>query len=89
MPTDAALLADDERAKLAAQLDVVAYQAGARLFRVGDPGDALYIVRQGELEIFLQNDTGDRIVLAHTQAGEMTGEVVARLDAIEHGFQRV
>lgn len=84
MPTDAALLADvplfallddDERAKLAAQLDVVEYKAGVLLFRVGDPGDALYIVRQGELEIFLQNDTGDRIVLAHTQAGEMTGEL--------------
>jgi CRP/FNR family transcriptional regulator, cyclic AMP receptor protein len=84
MPTDSALLADiplfalldeNERATLAAQLDVVEQKAGTLLFRVGDPGDALYIVRRGEVEIFVQNDTGDRIVLAHTQAGEMTGEL--------------
>jgi CRP/FNR family transcriptional regulator, cyclic AMP receptor protein len=84
MPTDAALLADvplfallddTERATLAAQLDVVECKAGALLFNVGDPGDALYIVRAGELEIFVQNDTGDRIVLAHTLPGEMTGEL--------------
>jgi CRP/FNR family transcriptional regulator, cyclic AMP receptor protein len=84
MPTDSALLADiplfalldeNERATLAAQLDVVEQKAGTLLFRVGDPGDALYIVRRGEVEIFVENDTGDRIVLAHTQAGEMTGEL--------------
>jgi CRP/FNR family transcriptional regulator, cyclic AMP receptor protein len=84
MPTDSALLADiplfallddTERATLAAQLDVIEHKAGDLLFRVGDPGDALYIVRSGELEIFVQNDTGDQIVLAHTQAGEMTGEL--------------
>ena len=84
MPTETALLADvplfallddTERATLATQLDVVELSAGAILFRVGDPGDALYIVRSGELEIFVQNDTGDRIVLAHTQPGEMAGEL--------------
>lgn len=84
MSTDAALLADiplfallddTERATLAAQLDVVERKAGVLLFSVGDPGDALYIVRAGELEIFVQNDTGERIVLAHTQAGEMAGEL--------------
>ena len=84
MPTDAALLADiplfallddTERATLASQLDVVEQKAGVLLFQVGDPGDALYIVRSGELEVFVQNDTGDRIVLAHTRAGEMAGEL--------------
>ncbi len=84
MPTDSALLADiplfellddQERATLAAQLDVVQHPAGSLLFQVGDPGNALYIVRSGELEIFVQNNTGERIVLAHTRAGEMTGEL--------------
>ena len=70
-----ALLDDVERGKLAAQLDVVEHRAGEYLFRVGDPGDALYIVRSGEVEIFVQNDTGERIVLAHNHAGDMTGEL--------------
>ena len=70
-----ALLDDTERGKLAAQLDVVEHRAGEYLFRVGDPGDALYIVRSGEVEIFVQNDTGERIVLAHNHAGDMTGEL--------------
>ena len=84
MPTHAALLADiplfelldeQERQTLAAQLDVVEHPAGTLLFKVGDPGDALYVVRTGELEIFFKNDTGERIVLAHTRAGEMAGEL--------------
>ncbi len=84
MPTHAALLADiplfelldeQERETLAAQLDVVEHPAGTLLFQVGDPGDALYVVRTGELEIFFKNDTGERIVLAHTRAGEMAGEL--------------
>jgi uncharacterized membrane protein len=68
-------LDDQERATLAAQLDLVEQKAGTLLYRVGDPGDALYIVRKGELEIFVENDTGERIVLAHTQEREMTGEL--------------
>lgn len=84
MPTHAALLADihlfqlldeQERETLAAQLDVVVYPAGTVIFKVGDPGDALYVVRSGELEIFVTNNTGERIVLAHTRAGEMAGEL--------------
>lgn len=84
MPTDSALLADiplfallddEERTALAAQLDLVEQKAGTMLYHVGDPGDALYIVRKGELEIFVENDTGERIVLAHTQEREMTGEL--------------
>jgi uncharacterized membrane protein len=84
MPTDSALLADiplfalldeQERTTLAAQLDLVEQKAGTLLYRVGEPGDALYIVRKGELEIFVENDTGERIVLAHTQEREMTGEL--------------
>lgn len=70
-----ALLDEAERRQLAAQLDVVQHRSGEYLFRIGDPGDALYIVRSGEVEIFVENDTGERIVLAHNHAGDMTGEL--------------
>ena len=72
MPTDAALLAqvpffealsEEERATLAAQMEVVNFPAGKLLFNVGDPGDSLYIIRDGEVEVFFKDDTGQRIVL--------------------------
>ncbi len=84
MPADAALLADiqffelldeQERGALAAQLDHDHFPAGHNLFKVGDPGDALYIVRSGEVEIFFRNDTGERIVLETARAGDMIGEL--------------
>jgi len=84
MPADTALLADiqffelldeQERGTLAAQLDHDHFPTGHNLFKVGDPGDALYIVRSGEVEIFFRNDTGERIVLETARAGDMIGEL--------------
>ena len=84
MPADTALLADiqlfelldeQERGTLAAQLDHDQFPAGHNLFKVGDPGDALYIVQSGEVEIFFRNDTGERIVLETARAGDMIGEL--------------
>lgn len=88
MPTDGAFLADiplfqlldeQERATLAGQLDVVTLHVGDILFKIGDPGDALYVVRSGELEVFFKNDTGERIVLSRPRAGDVIGEL-AMLD---------
>ncbi|MCC7359952.1 MAG: DUF1003 domain-containing protein [Anaerolineales bacterium] len=84
MPADTALLADiqlfellddQERGALAAQLDHDRFPAGHQLFKLGDPGDALYIVQSGEVEIFFKNDTGERIVLETARAGDMIGEL--------------
>jgi uncharacterized membrane protein len=84
MPADTALLADiqffelldeQERGTLAAQLDHDHFPTGHQLFKVGDPGDALYIVRSGEVEIYFKNDTGERIVLETARAGDMIGEL--------------
>ena len=41
----------------------------------GDPGDALYIVRAGEVEIFLKNDQGEKIVLEVSKPGDVFGEI--------------
>jgi len=84
MPTDVALLAevplfqsldDQERADLAAQLDVVNVPAGQPLFNYGDPGDSLYVLRSGEVEVFFKNDTGERVVLERARAGYFLGEL--------------
>ncbi len=84
MPTDAALLAevpffqlldDEEREDLSKQLDVVQIPAGQNVFTYGEPGDSLYVVRRGEVEIFFKDDTGTRIVLETGGEGALFGEL--------------
>jgi uncharacterized membrane protein len=69
------LLDDQERDDLAAHLDVVAYPGGASIFNTGDPGDSLYVIRSGSVEIFFRDDTGQKIVLETAAAGDMFGEL--------------
>jgi len=69
------LLDEQERAALAERVDTVSKPAGTALFNYGDPGDSLYIVRAGEVEIFFKNDTGERIVLETAGKGDFFGEI--------------
>ena len=69
------LLDEKERATLAERLDTVTIAGGASVFERGDPGDSLYVVRSGEVEIFFKNDTGERIVLETARAGDFFGEI--------------
>jgi CRP/FNR family transcriptional regulator, cyclic AMP receptor protein len=69
-----ALLDDQERAVLAERLDLVIVPAGQILYNAGDPGDSIFVVRAGEVELFFKNDTGDRIVLETARVGDFFGE---------------
>ena len=69
------LLDEKDREALAADLDVVSFPAGHILFHYGDPGDSLYVIRSGEVEVFFKDDTGARIVLETATAGEVFGEL--------------
>jgi CRP/FNR family cyclic AMP-dependent transcriptional regulator len=84
MATDVALLAgvpffqyldDEERAVLAQQLDVLRLPKGEPVFHVDDPGGTLYVIREGCVEVFLKDDTGERIVLETPGPGEVFGEL--------------
>jgi CRP/FNR family transcriptional regulator, cyclic AMP receptor protein len=70
-----ALLDDQERNALAERVDVVSIAKGTPVFNVGDPGDSLYVVRSGEVEVFFKNDTGERIVLETARPGDFFGEI--------------
>lgn len=70
-----ALLDDQERATLAERLDTVKVSAGTTLYNAGDPGDSLYVVRSGEVELFFKNDTGHKIVVETARTGDFFGEV--------------
>ena len=84
MPCEATMLADvelfehlndDDRASLAEAIDVRELAAGDTLFKSGEPGEALYVVRSGEIELFIKDTAGQRIALALVGAGEMFGEL--------------
>lgn len=70
-----ALLDDDERATLAERLDVVSFAKGTLIFRLGEPGDALFVLKAGEVEMSFTNDVGDRVVVEIARAGDFFGEL--------------
>ncbi len=75
-----ALLDVQERATLPVRVETVTFAAGTALFHRGDPGDSLYVVKSGEVEIFFKNDTGERLVLEVAGPGDFFGEI-SLLDA--------
>jgi CRP/FNR family transcriptional regulator, cyclic AMP receptor protein len=84
MPTDSVLLAevpffqlldDQERLELSKQLELVKMPAGQLVFSYGDPGESLFVIRRGEVEIFFKDDTGTRILLETGKPGSFFGEL--------------
>ena len=70
-----ALLDDQERATLADRIDVVTVSAGTSLFNRGDPGDSMYVVLKGVVEMWFKNDIGERLVLETAREGDFFGEI--------------
>jgi uncharacterized membrane protein len=73
------LLNEDDRIALAAVVDEMTLPQGHTLFQAGDPGDSLFIVQSGEIELFIKDTAGQKIVLTTSEAGDMFGEL-AMLD---------
>lgn len=73
-------LNDDDRTSLASVIDEVKFAGGQTLFEAGDPGDSLFIVVRGEIELFIKDTVGQKIVLHTAQPGDMFGEL-AMLDS--------
>lgn len=69
------LLNDEERATLAGLLEVQQFAEGTSLFHCGDAGEALYIVRQGRVQIFVETAEGQRIDVGDNGPGELFGEI--------------
>ena len=84
MACDARLLAElelfehvteEDRASLAEFIDIRKLEAGETLFKTGEPGESLYIVRGGEVELFIRDTAGQKILLAIAGNGEVFGEL--------------
>jgi CRP/FNR family cyclic AMP-dependent transcriptional regulator len=76
------LFAGIEPAKLkllAYTSDVVTYNPGQVLFRMGDVGDAAYVIIQGAAEVTVATDAGE-IPVAHLKDGDFLGEIAILCD---------
>ena len=68
-------LTDEDRAVLAGLVDSRELAQGDLLFRAGDPGESLFIVRSGEIELSIKDTTGQKIVLHVARSGDVFGEL--------------
>jgi CRP-like cAMP-binding protein len=64
---------------LAYTSDVVTYNPGQVLFRMGDAGDAAYVIIQGAAEVSVSTDAGD-IPVAQLKDGDFLGEIAILCD---------
>lgn len=69
------LLHDNDRLELAKVVDSVQLQAGTILFQAGEPGESLFIVRTGSIELFIKDTAGQKIILTVAEEGQLFGEL--------------
>jgi CRP/FNR family transcriptional regulator, cyclic AMP receptor protein len=70
-----ALLDDQERTILAERVELVKFAAGSTLFSAGDPGDSMYVLKSGQVEMFVKTKTGEKVVLELAGEGDFFGEI--------------
>jgi serine phosphatase RsbU (regulator of sigma subunit) len=68
-------LPESERAKLAEILRITEPPAHAIICREGDPGDRMYLIYKGKVEVVKAMGTTDEKVLTHITAGGYFGEI--------------
>lgn len=65
----------DERRKVMERFHLRRVPEGTMLFKEGDPPASFFMVRNGEVEIFTQDDHGKKVRLALLQSGNVFGEI--------------
>src|SRR6185295_3082354 len=70
-----ALLKDEVGKGLADVVDSISLKTGETLFHAGDPGESLFIVRSGSVELFIKDTVGQKIVLTISETGDLFGEL--------------
>lgn len=68
-------LAEEDLAALASALQIRTFKAGVMIFSQDEPGDAMYIVESGDVNIHLPGDGSRRISLKDLARGEYFGEL--------------
>ena len=70
-----ALFDEQERMLLAERVEAVSFDEGTTIFNVGDPGDSMYVVTSGEVQLSVKTKTGEEMFLENPTAGDFFGEI--------------
>jgi serine phosphatase RsbU (regulator of sigma subunit) len=65
----------DDLVRMVSELPIESYEPGSYLFRDGDLGEKLYVVKGGNLEVLLGVDSPDELLLKVCGPGEYVGEM--------------
>jgi len=69
------LLDADERAALAQMMEQADFAAGDIIFREGEPGDRMYVVCSGAVELTTTDKLGQKLILTTASRGDLFGEL--------------
>ena len=70
-----AFLDEAERAALADRLDKTRVAEGEHVFIEGAPGDSLYVVLEGSVDLYVRTTVGERVLLETAGPGDFFGEM--------------
>jgi uncharacterized membrane protein len=68
-----ALLDDDERAVLAAQVELKKFAARQRIYKIGDPGGHAYVMVSGHVQVTTVDEDHQEVVIDQPEHGEFFG----------------
>lgn len=69
------LLHPEDRQAVSEVVDYQQLSAGEKLFQAGEPGDSLFIVHAGQIELYIKDTAGQKIVLTIAEPGDLFGEL--------------
>lgn len=69
------LLSEEEQQTLANIIDVKDVAEGETLFNAGEPGEEMFIVHTGEIELYIKDTAGQKITVSMPIHGEWFGEL--------------
>src|SRR5258708_11014997 len=78
-----ALLDDDERAVLAAQVDVTRFAPRQRIYKIGDPGGRAYVLVSGAVRVTTVDEDHQDVVVDEPAPGDFFG-FASMLDQTPH-----
>ena len=68
-------LPEAELKKLRAAAREISFASGQQIFKEGDPGDGVYVVQRGLVQISAVIDTGERLAFSQVPPGEAFGDM--------------
>lgn len=68
-------LSAPERDEVFKRFQLISVPEETVIFNGGDPPRSLYLIRSGEVEIFIKNPKGEKVILSNLESGDFFGEI--------------